>query len=66
MDYLRCVGVISPEEPVRPPTPAERCVQEYAQYLREQRDLAEGTIANYAKPGRYRAEDGLLAFLDSL
>ena len=48
MDYLRCVGVISPEEPVRPPTPAERCVQEYAQYLREQRDLADGTIVNYA------------------
>ena len=55
MEYLRYEGVIEQEEPARPPTPAERCVQDYVQFLREQRGLAEGTIVHYA----YRARNFL-------
>ena len=48
MEYLRCEGMIEQEEPPRPPTPAERWVQDYLQYLREQRGLAEETIVHYS------------------
>ena len=48
MEYLRCECVIEQEEPARPPTAAERCVQDYVQYLREQRGLAEATIVYYS------------------
>ena len=48
VEYLRQVGVIEREELPRPPTPAERCVQDYVQYLREQRGLAEATIVYYS------------------
>ena len=48
VEYLRNEGVLLWEEAAPPPTPAERCVQEYVQHLRTQRGLAEGTIVNYA------------------
>ena len=48
MMYLQCEGVIEQDNPARPPTSVERCVQEYVQYLREQRGLAEDTIVYYS------------------
>lgn len=48
MEYLRSVGVIEQEKPPPLPTPAERCVKDYVQYLREQRGLAEATIVYYS------------------
>ena len=48
MEYLRCEGVIKQKESAPPPTPAERCLQDYMEYLREQRGLADGTIVGYA------------------
>ena len=48
MAYLRCEGVIVQEKPAPPPTPAERCVQEYVQHLHAQRGLADTTIVHYA------------------
>ena len=49
IEFLRCERVIPAEKgPTRQPTPAEQCVQAYAQYLREERVLAEATIVNYA------------------
>jgi site-specific recombinase XerD len=48
IDFLRVEGVIAAEKiSARPLTPAERCAQAYAQYLREARDLARATIVNY-------------------
>ena len=48
IDYLRCRGVIPAEKIKRaPPKPAERCVQAYEQYLRQQRALANATVVNY-------------------
>jgi site-specific recombinase XerD len=48
LEFLRSGGVI-PSEKISPPplTPAERCAQEYAQYLREARGLAKATLVNY-------------------
>ena len=48
IEYLLNEGMLVWEEAAPPPTSAERCVQEYVQYLRTQRGLAEGTIVNYA------------------
>ena len=46
--FLRSEGVVCAETvSVRPLTPVERCTQEYEQYLREARALAEATIVNY-------------------
>jgi integrase/recombinase XerD len=48
LDFLRREGVIGTEKiAARRLTPAERCVQEYAQYLRDARALARTTIINY-------------------
>lgn len=48
LEFLRLKGVIPVERiPVRPLSPAERCAQAYAQYLREARALATATIVNY-------------------
>jgi integrase/recombinase XerD len=48
LDFLRGDGVIPAEKMAVPRrTPAERCADEYAQYLREARDLAKATIVNY-------------------
>jgi integrase/recombinase XerD len=48
IDFLRGEGLIAAEKiTARPLTPAERCVQAYAQYLREARALARATIVNY-------------------
>lgn len=48
IEFLRREKVISAEKiPIRQPTPAEQCAQEYKQYLREERVLAEATIVNY-------------------
>jgi integrase/recombinase XerD len=48
LQFLRSEGVIPAEKiPARPLTPAERCAQAYAQYLREARALATATIVNY-------------------
>ena len=48
IDFLRYERVIPAEKgSTRPLTPAERCVQAYEQYLREERVLAEATIVNY-------------------
>ena len=48
IDFLRSEGLIAAEKTsTRPMTPAERCVQAYAQYLRELRALASATIVNY-------------------
>ena len=49
MSFLRRESVI-PEESnaARQPRPAELCVREYEQYLRDARGLAEVTIHNYA------------------
>jgi integrase/recombinase XerD len=48
IEFLRHERVI-PAAKISPrqPTPAERCVQAYEQYLREERVLAEATIVNY-------------------
>ncbi|MFY9327077.1 MAG: site-specific integrase [Georgfuchsia sp.] len=47
-DFLRCEGVIPGEKiSVHRLTPTERCAQDYEQYLREARALAEATIVNY-------------------
>ncbi len=46
--FLRSEGAVCAETvSVRPLTPAQRCTQEYEQYLREARALAEATIVNY-------------------
>jgi site-specific recombinase XerD len=48
LDFLRHDGVIAAEKvATRPPTPAERCVHAYAQYLCDARALARATIINY-------------------
>ena len=48
IDFLRREGVIAAEKvSARRLTPAERCAQAYAQYLREARALARATIVNY-------------------
>src|SRR3990172_3701673 len=48
IDFLRAEGLIAAERiSVRQLTPAERCAQAYAQYLREVRALARPTIVNY-------------------
>ncbi len=48
IEFLRCERVIPAEKvSTTQPTPAEQCVQAYAQYLREERVLAEATIINY-------------------
>jgi integrase/recombinase XerD len=48
IEFLRCERVIPAEQvTTRPLTPAEQCAQAYAQYLREERLLAEATIVNY-------------------
>jgi len=52
MEYLRSEDVIDPEEPAPPPTPAECCVQDYVEHLRNQRGLADGTIVHYARHAR--------------
>lgn len=48
LDFLRHDGVIAAEKvATRPPTPAERCVHSYAQYLCDARALARATIISY-------------------
>jgi integrase/recombinase XerD len=48
IDFLRCEGVVPCEKiSTHRLTPAERCAQAYAQYLREVRALARATIVNY-------------------
>ncbi len=48
IEFLRGEGLIAAEKTsARPLTPAERCVQAYAQHLREVRALARATIVNY-------------------
>jgi integrase/recombinase XerD len=48
MDFLHSKGVVAAEtRPVRQRTPAERCTQQYEQYLREVRGLAKATILHY-------------------
>jgi len=48
IDFLRGEGVIPAEKIPKPRlTSAERCVQAYAQYLREARALTKATIVNY-------------------
>lgn len=48
LEVLRREGVIAAEKiAARRLTPAERCAQAYAQYLREARALARATIVNY-------------------
>jgi integrase/recombinase XerD len=48
LEFLRRDGVIPAEKMAVPRrTPAERCADEYARYLREARDLAKATIVNY-------------------
>lgn len=47
MDFLHSEGVVAAETlPVRRLTPAERCTQQYEQYLHEVRGLAKATILN--------------------
>jgi integrase/recombinase XerD len=49
LEFLRREGVIAAEPiAVRRPTPAERTVHAYVQYLRDTRALASATITNYA------------------
>ncbi|MDJ0892562.1 MAG: site-specific integrase [Gammaproteobacteria bacterium] len=46
--FLRREKVTPAEKiPIRQLTPAQQCIQEYTQYLREERVLAEATIVNY-------------------
>ena len=48
LDFLRREGVIADEKiAARRLTPVERCVQAFAQHLRDARALARATIANY-------------------
>jgi integrase/recombinase XerD len=48
VEFLRREMVIPPEKiSRRRPRPTEQCVQAYQRYLREERLLAEATIANY-------------------
>jgi integrase/recombinase XerD len=48
MDFLHSESVVAAETlPVRQLMPAERCTQQYEQYLREVRGLAKVTILNY-------------------
>jgi integrase/recombinase XerD len=48
IEFLRGMGLIAAEKiSADPLTPAERCAQAYAQYLREARALARATIVNY-------------------
>jgi len=48
IDFLRSKRLIALEKiSARPLTPAERCIQAYAQYLCEARALARATILNY-------------------
>ena len=48
LEFLRCEGVIVAEKiGPRRLTPAERCAEAYAQYLRDARALARPTIVNY-------------------
>jgi len=49
VDFLRSKDLIPAEnKSVRRLTPAARCTQDYEQYLRKDRALAEATILNYA------------------
>ncbi|MGH3441037.1 MAG: tyrosine-type recombinase/integrase, partial [Nitriliruptorales bacterium] len=49
LEFLRRERVLPAEKPAPPPrTPAGAWVQAYAQYLREERGLAEATITRYA------------------
>lgn len=49
IDFLRGERVLpAAKQASRQPTPAEAWVQAYAQYLREDRGLAEATVRNYA------------------
>ena len=46
--FLRRQGVVPAEKmTIRQLTPAEQCAQEYEQYLRETRALADATVINY-------------------
>lgn len=48
LDFLRCEGVIAAEKPAACRlTPAERCADAYALYLRDARALTKATIVNY-------------------
>lgn len=48
LDFLRHEGVVAAEKTAaRHMTPAERCANAYAQYLRDARALARATIVNY-------------------
>ena len=48
LDFLRSAKTVPPETKTpKRPTPAEHCAQEYEQYLREARGLAQATIINY-------------------
>ena len=48
MEFLRREGVIAAEKiSARRLTPVERCVQAYAQHLRDARALASATVVNY-------------------
>lgn len=66
LEHLHNTGVIPIEKTSIPQlTPAERCTQDYEQYLRETRALADATVINYVPfirdflKGRYR--DGRVA-----
>ena len=48
MEYLRSQSVIAQEEPARAPTFIECCVQDYVQYLCDQRGLAKSTVVKHA------------------
>lgn len=48
IEFLRREGVLPVEKiSARQPTPAQRCVRAYEQYLREERALAQATIVSY-------------------
>jgi len=48
LDFLRLEGAIAAEKiPTRRHTPAERCADAYALYLRDARALTRATIVNY-------------------
>jgi integrase/recombinase XerD len=44
VDYLRRLGVVPPPDPVVAVTAAERCLEGFPTYLREERGLTEGTV----------------------
>jgi hypothetical protein len=67
LDFLHREGVIGTEKiAARRLTPAERCVQEYAQYLRDARALARTTIRrHYFRLARYRSQSAANNHLSS-